>query len=72
MGWQIHSPCQGGSAHQALDMPLAKVTLNQISVLTQHSSMMNGKAVREEFLQGSVPGFRDLLTVGGEETFKGS
>lgn len=63
MGWQIHSPGQGGSTDQHLEVAFGEHALHQAAVRPQHASMVDPKAFWEHLLHLLVSGALDLKVV---------
>ena len=62
MCWQIDAPSQRSGAHNDTYQALGKVTFDKVAVLTQHASMMYGKAVGKQLTKLLVSTVRHLLT----------
>lgn len=45
MSWKVDAPSQSGCADQNFDVTIQEVFLYQVSILSQHSSMVNSKSV---------------------------
>ena len=60
MGRKVNPPCESGSAYQHLDQLLREEPLHQISVLTEHTSMVDTEAIVEEVSKGLVTGATNL------------
>lgn len=70
MGWQIHSPGQGGSTDQHLEVAFGEHALHQAAVRPQHASMVDPKAFWEHLLHLLVSGALDLKEVVREVSLK--
>lgn len=70
MGWQVHSPGQGGSADQHLQVPFGEHALHKAAVRSQHASMVDSKTFREHLFHLFVSGALDLKEVVREVHFK--
>lgn len=63
MGRQIHSPGQGGSADQHLEVTFREHALHHTAVGPQHTSMVDSKAFWEHLLHLLVSRALDLKVV---------
>jgi len=60
MCWQIDAPSQRSCADNDTYQALGKITFNEVSVLTQHTSVVNGKAVGKQLTKLLVSTVRHL------------
>lgn len=60
MGWQVHSPGQGGGTDKHLEVPSRKHTLHEVAVRPQHACMVDPKTFWKHLLHLLVSGALDL------------
>ena len=70
MGWQVHSPGQGGGADQHLQVTFGEHAFHQTAVRPQHASMVDPKTFGKHLLHLLVSGALDLKEVVREVSSK--